>query len=49
MKFLRFLLLFMILSDIVVGQNLSSQVDKIKADPAYKWGGGLRLYAGRSG
>ncbi len=32
--------MLLILSDIAIGQNLSSQVAKIKADPAYKWGEG---------
>lgn len=40
MKYLRIFLLFLILSDCAVGQNLSSKIAKIKADPAYKWGEG---------
>lgn len=40
MKYLRILLLFLILSDCAVGQNLSSKIAKIKADPTYKWGEG---------
>ena len=40
MKYLRIFLLFLILSDCAVGQNLSSKIAKIKADSAYKWGEG---------
>ena len=40
MKYLRIFLLFLFLSDCAVGQNLSSKIAKIKADPAYKWGEG---------
>lgn len=40
MKYLRILLLLLILSDCAVGQNLSSKIAKIKANPAYKWGEG---------
>lgn len=40
MEYLRILLLFLILSDCAIGQNLSSKIAKIKADPAYKWGEG---------
>ncbi len=40
MKCLHFLLLLLVLSDFAIGQNLSSQVAKIKADSSYKWGEG---------
>ena len=40
MKYLRIFLLFLFLPDCAAGQNLSSKIAKIKADPAYKWGEG---------